>query len=145
VKIPVGAEDGQVLRLRGKGEPGFGGGPSGDALVQLEVRSHSLFRRQGDDIRLELPVSVPEAVLGGKVEVPTPSGPVTMTIPKGANTGKVMRLRGKGVPRLDGRHGDMYVELQVILPENDAELEAFVRNWGAGRAHNPRAEWRREC
>jgi DnaJ-class molecular chaperone len=138
VKVPAGAEDRQVLRLRGKGETGLGGGPAGDAFVELEVRPHRLFRRDGDDIRLELPISLSEAVLGGKVEVPTPTGPVSMTIHKGANTGKVLRLRGKGVPRPDGRRGDMYVDLQVDLPENDPELEAFVRSWSAGRAHNPR-------
>jgi DnaJ-class molecular chaperone len=138
VTVPPGASDGQVLRLRGKGGPGFGGGPAGDAYVELEVRPHHQFRREGDDIRLALPISLAEAVLGGKVEVPTPTGPVTMTVPKGANTGKVLRLRGKGVPRPDGSRGDLYVELQVLLPQNDPELEAFVRNWSAGRADNPR-------
>jgi len=138
VTVPPGASDGQVLRLRGKGGPGFGGGPAGDAYVELEVRPHHQFRREGDDIRLALPISLAEAVLGGKVEVPTPTGPVTMTVPKGANTGKVLRLRGKGVPRPDGSRGDLYVELQVMLPQNDPELEAFVRNWSAGRAYNPR-------
>ena len=136
--VPAGASDGRVLRLPGKGEPGFGGGPAGDVLIELEVRPHRLFRRDGDDIRLDLPISLTEAVLGGKVEVPTPTGPVTMTVPKGANTGNVMRLRGKGVPRPEGGHGDMYVELQVVLPENDPELDAFVRNWSARHAHNPR-------
>jgi DnaJ-class molecular chaperone len=77
-------------------------------------------------------------VLGAKIEVPTPTGPVSMTLPKGVNTGKVMRLRGKGVPRPGGNRGDLYVKLQVVLPERDPELEAFVRNWSAGRAHNPR-------
>jgi DnaJ-class molecular chaperone len=138
VTIPAGARDGEVLRLRGKGGPGLGGGPGGDALVELEVQAHRLLRRDGDDIRLELPISLSEAVLGGRVEVPTPTGPVTMTVPKGANTGKVLRLRGKGVPRPDGSRGDMYVELKVVLPEDDPELQAFVRNWSAGRAHNPR-------
>jgi DnaJ-class molecular chaperone len=138
VAVPAGSTDGQVLRLRGHGKPGFGGGPAGDALIELEVRPHRLFRRNGDDIQLDLPISLSEAVLGGKVEVPTPTGPVTMTVPKGANTGKVMRLRGKGVPRPSGGRGDMYVTLQVVLPENDPELESLVRNWSAGRAHNPR-------
>jgi DnaJ-class molecular chaperone len=139
VTIPAGASDGQVLRLRGKGQPGYGGGPRGDALVELEIRPHPLFRRDGDDIRIDLPISLAEAVLGAKVEVPTPSGPVSMTVPKGVNTGKVMRLRGKGVPRQGGSRGDLYATLQVVLPEEDPELEAFVRNWSAGRAHNPRA------
>jgi DnaJ-class molecular chaperone len=138
VTIPRGASDGQVLRLRGKGAPGVGGGPAGDALVELEVRPHRLFKRDGDDIRLELPISLAEAVLGGKVEVPTPTGPVTMTVPKGSSTGKTLRLRGKGVPRRDGSRGDLYVALHVMLPENDPALEAFVRDWSAGHAHNPR-------
>ncbi len=138
VTVPAGASDGQVLRLRGKGSPGLNGGPAGDAYVELEVRPHHQFRREGDDIRLALPISLAEAVLGGKVEVPTPTGPVTMTVPKGANTGKVLRLRGKGVPRPDGSRGDLYVELQVMLPENDPELESFVRAWSAGHADNPR-------
>jgi DnaJ-class molecular chaperone len=145
VAVPAGVKDGQVLRLRGRGERGSGGGRSGDVLIELEVRPHRLFRQDGDDIRLDLPISLVEAVLGGKVEVPTPTGPVRMSIPKATSSGKVMRLRGKGVPRPDGTRGDMYVQLQVVLPENDPELEAFVRNWGAGRAHNPRRAWRREC
>ena len=138
IAVPAGAKDGQVLRLRGRGEPGSGGGPGGDALIELEVRPHRLFRRDEDDIRLDLPISLSEAVLGGTIEVPTPTGPVRMSVPKGASSGKVMRLRGKGVPRPNGSRGDMYVQLQIVLPENDPELAAFVRNWGAGRAHNPR-------
>jgi DnaJ-class molecular chaperone len=138
VTVPPGASHGQVLRLRGKGGPGLNGGPAGDAYVELEIRPHPLFVREGDDLRLKLPISLSEAVLGGKVEVPTPTGPVTMTVPKGANTGKVLRLRGKGVPRPDGSRGDLYVELQVRLPENDPDLESFVRTWSAGHADNPR-------
>jgi DnaJ-class molecular chaperone len=137
-EVPPGATDGDVLQLRGKGGAGLGGGPAGDALIELEVRPHPHFRRDGDDIRLALPISLTEAVLGGKVEVPTPTGPVTMTVPKGSNTGRVMRLRGKGAPRREGSRGDLYVELQVMLPENDPDLEAFVRSWAAGRTHNPR-------
>jgi DnaJ-class molecular chaperone len=138
VAVPAGSKDGQVLRLRGRGERGSGGGRSGDALIELEVRPHRFFRQDGDDIRLDLPISLAEAVLGGKVEVPTPTGPVRMSIPRATRSGKVMRLRGKGAPRPDGSRGDMYVQLQVVLPENDPELEAFVRSWRAGRAHNPR-------
>jgi DnaJ-class molecular chaperone len=138
VTVPAGAKDGQVLRLRGRGERGSGGGRSGDALIELEVRPHRFFRQDGDDIRLDLPISLVEAVLGAKVEVPTPSGPVRMSIPRATGSGKVMRLRGKGVPRPDGTRGDMYVQLQVVLPENDPELEAFVRSWKAGQAHNTR-------
>jgi DnaJ-class molecular chaperone len=130
VSIPAGTRDGQILRLRGKGRPGYRGGEPGDALVEIEVRPHRIFTRQGDDIHVDLPVSLGEAVLGGKVKVPTPSGPVTMTVPKWSNTGAVLRLKGKGVPRLDGSKGDEFVTLKVMLPEKpDPELEKFVADW----------------
>jgi DnaJ-class molecular chaperone len=139
VTIPAGTRDQQVLRLRGKGGQGIGGAPAGDALVTIEVEPHALFTRKGDDIHLELPVSLPEAVLGGKIDVPTPSGPVVMTVPKGANTGTVLRLRGKGAARADGGHGDEYVTLKIVLPEKpDAELEEFARRWQAGQSQKPR-------
>ena len=128
-----------MLRLRGKGGPGIGGAPAGDALVTIDVEPHALFTRKDDDIHLELPVSLPEAVLGGKIDVPTPSGPVRMTVPKGANTGTVLRLRGKGTARADGGHGDEYVTLVIVLPEQpDGELEEFARRWPAGQSQNPR-------
>ena len=139
VTIPPGARDGQVLRLRGKGRPGSGGGPAGDALVELDVRPHRLFSRRGDDIHIDLPISLREAVLGGKVKVPTPTGKVIATVPKGTNSGRVLRLKGKGVPRADGTRGDEYVRLAVALPEPaDPELERFVADWSAGQAQNPR-------
>ncbi len=111
VTIPPGIEDGQVLRLKGKGGPGFGGGEAGDALIEVHVAPHPLFKRDGDDIRIELPVSLAEAVLGARVTVPTVAGPVTMTIPKGSDTGAVLRLRGKGVQRARNP-GDQYVTLE---------------------------------
>jgi len=138
VAIPAGTRDQQILRLRGKGGPGIGA-PSGDALVTIEVAPHKLFTRKDDDIHLDLPVSLPEAVLGGKIDVPTPSGPVVMTVPKGANTGTVLRLRGKGAARADGSRGDEYVTLRIVLPEKpDAELEEFARRWQAGQSQKPR-------
>ena len=97
VTIPPGIEDGQVLRLQGKGSPGFGGGEPGDALIEVHVAPHPLFKRDGNDIRIELPVSLAEAVLGARITVPTVTGPVTMTIPKGSDTGRTLRLRGKGI------------------------------------------------
>jgi DnaJ-class molecular chaperone len=137
VNIPPGTRDGQILRLRGKGRPGMGGGAPGDALVEIEVRPHRIFTRKGDDIHVDLPISLGEAVLGGKVKVPTPSGTVTMTVPKWANTGTVLRLRGKGVPRIDGSRGDEFVTLKVMLPEKpDPELEKFVAQWRG--AYSPR-------
>ena len=139
VAIPPGTRDGQVLRLRGKGSPGIGGGPPGDALIEIEVRPHRIFTRKGDDIHLELPISLREAVLGGKVKVPTPSGEVTMSIPKWSNTGTVLRLKGQGVPRPNGNRGDEYVTLKVMLPESpDPELEKFVAQWHPATARNPR-------
>jgi DnaJ-class molecular chaperone len=137
VNIPPGTHDGQILRLRGKGRPGMGGGPRGDALIEIEVRPHRLFTRKGDDIHLDLPISLREAVLGGKVKVPTPSGSVTVTVPKWANTGTVLRLKGKGVPRIDGSKGDEFITLNVMLPEKpDPELEKFVAQWHG--AYTPR-------
>ncbi|QBR70768.1 molecular chaperone DnaJ [Beijerinckiaceae bacterium] len=140
VVVPPGTRDGQILRLRGKGEPGFGGGKPGDALVEIEVKPHRFFRREGDDIHLDLPISLTEAVLGGEVRVPTTTGAVTMTVPKGANTGRVLRLKGKGAARPNGTPGDQYVTLKIVLPEKiDPELEAFAMNWIAGKEENPRA------
>jgi DnaJ-class molecular chaperone len=138
VTIPAGIEDGQVLRLRGKGGAGSGGGPAGDALIEVHVAPHPLFRRDGDNIQIELPVSLTEAVLGAKVTVPTVTGPVTMTIPKGSDTGRQLRLRGKGIQR-SGRPGDQIVTLKVVIGRsNDPELAAFLEKWAAQHAVDPR-------
>lgn len=140
VTVPPGTHEGQVLRLRGKGTPGIGGGAPGDLLVEVMVGAHRHFTRRDDDILLDLPISLSEAVLGGRVEVPTPAGPVAMKIPKGSNTGTVLRLKGRGVKRRDGTRGDAFATLRVVLPDApDAELEAFAESWEAGRAQNPRA------
>ena len=137
VRIPAGTRDGQTLRLRGKGAPGIGEGPPGDALVEVTVRPHRTFSRDGDNIRVELPISLSEAVLGGKVTVPTPTGPVTMTVPKWSNTGAVLRLKGRGVTRAEGGKGDELVALKIVLPEKpDPELESLIAKWGG--AYNPR-------
>ena len=139
VTVPPGARDGQLLRLAGKGGAGIGGGPPGDAFIEINVKPHAHFTRKGDDIHLDLPISLTEAVLGGKISVPTPTGAVTMSVPKGSNTGTVLRLRGKGVARPDRTRGDEYVKLRVVLPEKlDPELEKFVQSWAAGKAHDPR-------
>ncbi len=141
VTIPPGIEEGQVLRLKSKGAPSRGEGPPGDALVEITIRPHKFFVRQGDDIHLDLPVTLAEAVLGGKVKVPTPTGAVMLTVPKGSNTGAVLRLRGKGVARPDGSHGDELVKLKVMLPEKpDTELETFLSGWSPGAAYDPRRE-----
>ncbi|MBU6458990.1 MAG: J domain-containing protein [Bradyrhizobium sp.] len=139
VKIPPGLVDGNVIRLKGKGEPGAGKGGPGDALIEVEVLPDRRFTRDGDDISLELPVSLSEAVLGGRIRVPTPTGDVTMAIPKGSNTGTTLRLRGKGAPRRGGGSGDELVKLKIVLPKSpDPELEAFVSNWDIGKNFNPR-------
>ncbi|MGA2287035.1 DnaJ C-terminal domain-containing protein [Bradyrhizobium sp.] len=141
VTIPPGIVEGQVLRLRGKGAPGSGKGGFGDALIEVEIRPDRAFTREGDDIYLELPVSLPEAVLGARIKVPTPTGAVTMTVPKGSNTGTILRLRGKGAPSHAGGHGDQFVKLKVMLPRvPNPELEAFVSGWDSGKAYNPREE-----
>jgi DnaJ-class molecular chaperone len=137
VTIPAGVEDGQVLRLRGKGGPGFGGGTSGDALIEVHVAAHPLFRRDGDNVLLELPVSLAEAVLGARVSVPTVTGPVTMTIPKGSETGRQLRLRGKGIQKKSP--GDEIVTLKVFIgPSSDPELAAFLEKWAPQHPFDPR-------
>jgi DnaJ-class molecular chaperone len=138
VTIPAGITDGQVLRLRGKGGPGFGGGPAGDALIEVHITPHPLFRREGDDIHIELPVSLAEIVLGARVPVPTITGPVTMTIPKGSDTGSQLRLRGKGIQR-KGNPGDQYVTLKVVVGQaSDPELAEFLEKWAPRHPFNPR-------
>jgi DnaJ-class molecular chaperone len=138
VTIPAGLNDGQVLRLRGKGGPGLGGGPAGDALIEVQVMPHAWFRRDGDDIQLELPVSLAEAVLGARVTVPTVTGSVTMTIPKGSDTGARLRLRGKGIQR-KGREGDQYVSLKVVIgASGDEELAKFIEEWSRHHPFDPR-------
>jgi DnaJ-class molecular chaperone len=130
VNIPPGTRDGQILRLRGKGRPGIGDASPGDALIEISVQPHPYFTRKGDDIYLDLPVSLKEAVLGAKVKVPTSSGTVTVAVPKWSNTGRVLRLKGRGVPRSDGSKGDQYIKLILVLPEKpDPKLEAFVAEW----------------
>jgi DnaJ-class molecular chaperone len=137
VTIPAGIEDGQVLRLRGKGGPGFGGGPAGDALIEVHIAPHPLFRRDGDNILVELPVSLAEAVLGARVTVPTVTGPVTMTIPTGSDTGKQLRLRGKGIQR--SAPGDQIVTLKVIIGQSsDPELAAFLEKWAPKHVYDAR-------
>jgi DnaJ-class molecular chaperone len=138
VTIPAGIEDGQVLRLRGKGGPGFGGGPAGDALIEVHIAPHPLYRRDGDNILIELPVSLAEAVLGARVAVPTVTGPVTMTIPKGSDTGGQLRLRGKGIQR-GNRPGDQIVTLKVVIGQSgDPELAAFLEKWAPQHSLDPR-------
>ncbi|HWD59965.1 MAG TPA: J domain-containing protein [Stellaceae bacterium] len=143
VSIPPGIDEGQVLRLKGKGDPGIGGAPPGDALIEVHVAPHRFFRRDGDNIVMELPVSLAEAVLGGRITVPTVTGPVTMTIPKGSDSGTQLRLRGKGIPRRGGpsgsNGGDQIVTLKVVIgASGDAELAAFLETWRHKHPDDPR-------
>jgi DnaJ-class molecular chaperone len=139
VTIPPGATDFQTLRLKGQGAQGRSGA-AGDALIELAIRPHPLFRREGADLHLELPITIPDAVLGAKVETPTPDGPVTLTVPKGANSGKVLRLKRRGASEPDGGgRGDLLVRLQLVLPDApDPELEAFAEAWRRERPYLPR-------
>ena len=135
VKLPNGVETGTRIRLAGQGQPGPAG--NGDAIVTIEVAAHPFFTRDGKDIRLALPVTLKEAVLGAKVRAPTPEGPVMLTVPKGSSSGKVLRLKGKGFTDKSGKRGDQLVTLNVDIPAGDARLEAFAAEWdGAG---NPRS------
>jgi DnaJ-class molecular chaperone len=140
VSIPPGIDEGQVLRLKGKGDPGIGGAPPGDALIEVHVMPHAFFRRDGDNILVDLPVSLPEAVLGARVTVPTVTGPVAMTIPKGADSGAQLRLRGKGIQRRGGAAGDQLVTLKIVIGDSgDAELAAFLETWAPKHPADPRS------
>ena len=139
VTIPKGAANGQVLRLKGQGAPGRQDGPSGDALIEIMVAEHPIYRRDGANLQMDAPVSVPDAVLGGQVTVQTPDGVVKLKIAKGANSGQVMRLKGRGAfDARTGKRGDLMVKLVVTLPKTvDAELESFAEDWRAKRPYSP--------
>ncbi|WP_138935403.1 DnaJ C-terminal domain-containing protein [Roseovarius arcticus] len=139
VTIPEGARDGQTLRLRGKGGPGYGAGRPGDAFITLDVTPDPDFERDGDDILVTLPISIDEAILGGKVPVNTVTGAVNVTVPVGASSGQVLRLKGRGVKGRSGK-GDQRITLRIVSPPKiDAELKHFMEGWRAKHAYNPRA------
>jgi DnaJ-class molecular chaperone len=134
VTIPAGLKDGQVLRLKGQGMPGLGDGPPGDALIEVAVAPHPLFRREGNDVVMELPVTLKEAVLGAKVEVPTIKGPVSLKIPPNSNSGTRLRLKGRGIAG-----GNQQVELKIVLPPDpEPELAAFLERWTPRHPFDPR-------
>lgn len=140
VKIPAGLVTGQVIRLRGQGGKGRQGGPAGDALIEVAVADDPVWRREGNDLRAEVPVSLKEAVLGGPIEVPLPSGPVRVTVPAGSDTGRQMRLRGKGVAAQGDRPaGDAYLTLRVAIGPQDQALADFLKGWTAPVGPDPRA------
>lgn len=138
--VPEGVGDGQVLRLKGKGNPGFRGGEAGDALVEIKVRAHADFRRVGDDILSELPITIDEAVLGARIEVSTITGRVQLSIPKGTSSGTVFRLRGKGVRNIaSGAVGDQLVSVRIVLPDVvDDKLSYFMSEWRQTHQYDPR-------
>ena len=127
LKLPAGVEDGTQMRLAGKGEPGPGG--AGDALVSIRLQPHAFFRREGENLRLDLPISLNEAVNGAKVKVPTAEGPVMLSVAPGSSSGKVLRLKGRGFSRKDGTRGDQLVTLEVQLPEGDEDLVRRLEGW----------------
>lgn len=145
VRIPPGLEDGQVLRLRGRGAPGTGGAPDGDALIEVSVAPHPYFERAGRDLRLELPVTLPEAVLGAKVPIPTPRGEVTLTIPAKSDAGTQLRLRGRGVAESGNTPaGDLIITLRLVLGPVDERLAEFLRGWAPSQSGRPGADPRAE-
>lgn len=142
VTIPEGAEDRQSLRLKGQGGPGFNGGPAGDAFIELHIEPDAHFVRKDDNVHLEVPVTLKEAVLGARIEVPTLSGPVSLTIPKGSNTGARLRLKERGIKNArTGQRGHQYVTLKVVLPDGEEPgLSAFLEGWEPRNMQNPRKE-----
>ncbi|HEX6375210.1 MAG TPA: DnaJ C-terminal domain-containing protein [Allosphingosinicella sp.] len=137
IKLPPGVEEGTRIRLAGQGQPGPGG--NGDAIITISVKPHRFFSGDGDHIRLDLPISLDEAVLGAKVKVPTVDGPVMLNIPKSSTSGKVLRLKGKGFTGKNGQRGDQLVTLMVDIPADEEELTRFVEGWSRRGKGNPRA------
>jgi DnaJ-class molecular chaperone len=137
IKLPPGVEEGTKVRLAGQGQPGPGG--NGDAIVTISIEQHRFFTRDGDNIRLDLPIRLAEAVLGAKVKVPTVEGPVMVAVPAGSSSGKVLRLKGRGFHSKSGR-GDQLVSLMIDIPDNDPDLRAFVEGWSGKDEGNPRAQ-----
>lgn len=139
--IPPGVDNGQTLRLKGKGLPGIGNGTFGDALVEIAINPHPFFRREGRNILLDLPITIDEAILGARVEVPTIGGRVKMAVPKGASSGDVLRLKGRGVKSRNAAAGDQKVILKIVTPrKTDEELEHFMRSWRERHRHDPRRD-----
>lgn len=140
IRIPAGVADGQTIRLKGQGLNGIGGGPAGDALIKVEVLPHDVFSRDGATIRMELPITLPEAVLGGKVDVETVDGPVTMTVPASSNTGDTLRLKGKGLKKSGAKaRGDQLIRLKIVLPDNaKTSLGDLIESWAADHPYSVR-------
>jgi len=138
IKIPAGVSEGQQIRLRGQGETAPGH-PPGDLLITVQIAPHPFFKVDGTDLRIDLPITLYEAVLGGKVRVPTLGGAVELSIPRNTSSGRIFRLKGKGLPRPTGTPGDLFVTTRIMLPDgNDAELESLMQKWRDGHPYNPR-------
>lgn len=139
LSVPEGVIDGQVLRLKGKGVSGVRGGDAGDALVEIKVRPHSEFRRSGEDIQSDVPITIDEAVLGGKIEVATINGRVQLTIPKGTSSGRAFRLKAKGIKNAaTGVIGDHIITVRIVLPDViDDKLSYFMSEWRQSHGYNP--------
>ncbi|MCF8467817.1 MAG: DnaJ domain-containing protein [Sneathiella sp.] len=142
ITVPAGIRDGQTIRLKGKGSPGFNKGPNGDAYVKIEVAPHRIFKREGHDILLDVPITLDEAVLGAKIEVPTIHGKVSLSVPAGASSGQVLRLKGKGISGAKAAAaGDQLVRLKITLPkEIDPELQAFMQDWQGKNSYSVRQD-----
>ncbi|MBC7951187.1 MAG: J domain-containing protein, partial [Rhodospirillaceae bacterium] len=138
IRIPPGTAEGQSLRLKAQGHAGIGG--DGDAFVDIKVELHPIFSRRELDVLAQIPISVQEAVMGGKVTVPTIDGKVALTVPPGTNTGAVLRLKGKGIAGANNARGDQLVTLTVVLPDNDPEFRKLVEKWGPRHGYDPRAK-----
>jgi DnaJ-class molecular chaperone len=140
VKIPAGVAAGQQIRLKGQGETAPGHRP-GDLLITVNIAPHPFFKVDGSDLRVDLPITLYEAVLGGKVRVPTLGSAVELSIPKNTSSGRTFRLKGKGLPKASGGTGDLFVTTRIMLPDgNDAELEALMQKWRDGHPYNPRSD-----
>ncbi len=140
VKIPAGVTAGQQIRLKGQGESAPGHRP-GDLMITVNIAPHAFFKTDGSDLRVDLPITLYEAVLGAKVRAPTLSGAVELSIPKNTSSGRTFRLKGKGLPKVGGGHGDLYFITRIMLPDgHDAELEALMEKWRDSHSYNPRSD-----
>ncbi|MCX8255867.1 MAG: J domain-containing protein, partial [Beijerinckiaceae bacterium] len=138
VSVPPGIEDGKSIRLKAQGQPGVNGAPAGDAIVTVTIARHPHFRADGADLRLDLPITLYEAVLGAKVQVPTLEGQVEMSIPPGTNGGRTLRLRGKGLLTPAKTRGDLLVALRIVLPDDSASLADLARKLAETQPYEPR-------
>ncbi|MEO1609256.1 MAG: J domain-containing protein [Pseudomonadota bacterium] len=140
--VPEGVDNGRVLRLKGKGRPGLGSAEPGDAHVEIKVRPHPEYTRDGNNILLDLPIRIDEAILGAKIEVPTIFGPVNLTIPKGTSSGRKFRLRGKGIKNASkNTTGDQIITVHIVLPDRiDESLSYFISEWAQTHTYNPRTK-----